>query len=44
MKTKLRYAWEKYWRIKMPYKHCKTIETLSKRDDVIILKQGKGRG
>ena len=28
----------------MPYKHRKTIENLSKRDDVIILKQDKGRG
>ena len=27
----------------MPYKCLKTIENLSKRDDVIILKQGKGR-
>ena len=26
------------------YKHCKTIENLSNRDDVIILKQDKGRG
>ena len=28
----------------MPYKHRKTIENLSKRDDVIILKQDKSRG
>ena len=43
-KTKLRDACEKYCRIKIPYKHRKTIENLSKRDDVIILKQDKGRG
>ena len=43
-KTKLRDACEKYCRIKMPYKHRKTIENLSKRDDVIILKQDKSRG
>ena len=44
VKTKLRDACEKYYRIKMPYKHRKSIENLSKRDDVIILKQDKGRG
>ena len=44
VKTKLRDACEKYCRIKIPYKHHKTIENLSKRDDVIILKQDKGRG
>ena len=44
VKTKLRDACEKHCRIKMPYKHRKTIENLSKRDDVIILKQDKGRG
>ena len=30
--------------MKIRYKHRKTIENLSKRDDVIILKQDKGRG
>ena len=44
VKTKLRDAYEKYCRIKIPYKHHKTIENLSKRDDVLILKQDKGRG
>ena len=43
-KTKLRDACAKYCRIKIPYKHSKTIENLSKRDDVIILKQDEGRG
>ena len=38
VKTKLRDACEKYIRIKIPYKHRKTAENLSKRDDVIILK------
>ena len=42
-KTKFRDACEKYCRIKIPYKHRKTIENLSKRHDVIILKQDKGR-
>ena len=44
VKTKLRDACEKYCRMKIPFKHRKTIETLSKRDDVITLKQDKGRG
>ena len=44
VKTKLRDACGKYCRIKIPYKHRKTIENLSKRDGVIILKQDKGRG
>ena len=43
VKSKLRDACEKYWRIKIPYNHRKTIENLSKRDDVIILKQDKRR-
>ena len=42
-KTKLRDACAKYCRIKIPYKHRKTIENVSKRDDVIIVKQDKGR-
>ena len=44
VKTELRDTCQKYCRIKIPYKHRKTIEHLSKRDDVIILKQHKGRG
>ena len=43
VKTKLRDACEKCCRIKIPYKHRRIIENLSKRDDVIILKQYKGR-
>ena len=31
-------------RIKIPYEHHQAIENLSKRDDVIILKQDKDRG
>ena len=34
----------KYCRIKIAYKYRKTMDTLSKGDDVIILKQGKCRG
>ena len=30
--------------MKIPYQDRKTIENLSKRNDVIILKQDKGRG
>ena len=44
LKSKLRDTCEEYWRIKIPYKHLKTIENLSKQEDVIILKQDKGRG
>ena len=44
MKSKLRDACEKYWRITVPYKHRKNIENLSKRGDAVILKQDKGRG
>ena len=44
LKTKLRDACEKYCRKKIPYKHHKTIENVSKKDDVIILKQDKERG
>ena len=44
VKAKLRDACEKYCRIKISYKHRKTIGNLSKRNDVIILKQDKGRG
>ena len=36
VKTKLRDSCEKHCRIKVPYKHRKNIENLSKRDDVII--------
>ena len=43
-KTKLRDASKKYCRMKIPYQDRKTIENLSKRNDVIILKQDKGRG
>ena len=42
-KTKLRDACAKYCRMKIPHKHRKTIENVSKRDDVIIVKQDKGR-
>ena len=44
VKTKLRDACEKYCRMKIRYKHRKTIKNLSKRHDIIILKQDKGRG
>ena len=44
VKTKLRDACEKYCRITIRYRHCKSIENLSKRDDVINFNQGKGKG
>ena len=44
VKTKLRDACEKYCRMKIRYKHRKTIKNLSKRDVIIILKQYTGRG
>ena len=44
VKTKLRSACEKYSNIKVPHKQRKIIFDLSKRDDIILLKQDKGRG
>ena len=44
IKTKLRNTCEKYCNIKVPYAQRKIISYLSKRDDIVILKQDKGRG
>ena len=44
VKTKLRSTFEKYSNIKVPHTQRKIISGLSKRDDVILLKQDKARG
>ena len=43
IKTKLRNTCEKYCNIKVPYSQRKIISNLSKRDDIVIFKQDKGR-
>ena len=43
IKPKLRNTCKKYCNIKVPYAHRKIIYNLSKRDDIVILKQDKGR-
>ena len=44
IKTKLRNTWEKYTKIKEPYKYRKIINELRKREDIAVLKADKGRG
>ena len=44
IKTKLRNACEKYSKVKVPYKHRKIVLELSKNENIVILKQDKGRG
>ena len=44
LKTKLRHTYDQYSRIKVPYKHRETIENLRKRNDIVVMKQDKGRG
>ena len=44
IKTKLRSTSEKYPKVKVPYKHRKIVLELSKNENIVILKQGKGRG
>ena len=44
IKTKLRNPWEKYTKIKEPYKYRKIINKLRKREDIAVLKADKGRG
>ena len=44
LKTKLRNTYEQYSRIKVPFKHKKVIDNLRKREDIVIMKQDKGRG
>ena len=43
IKTKLRNTWEKYTKIKEPYKYRKIINELRKREDIAVLKADKGR-
>ena len=43
-KTKLRNTCEKYCNVKVPYKYRDIVSKLSKREDIVILKQVKGRG
>ena len=44
IKTKLRSTCEKYFNIMVPHTQRKIISDLSKRDDIILLKQDKGQG
>ena len=44
LKTKLRKTYDLYSKIKVPYKHRQTIQNLRNREDIIVLKQDKGRG
>ena len=44
LKTKLRSTCEKYSKIHVPYKYKKVINDLSKNENIVILKQDKGRG
>ena len=44
IKTKLRNTCEKYSKVKVPYKHRKIVLELSKNENILILKQDKGRG
>ena len=43
IKTKLRSTSEKYPKVKVPYKHRKIVLELSKNENIVILKQDKGR-
>ena len=44
IKTKLRNTCEKYCNVKVPYKYRDIVSKISKREDIVILKQDKGRG
>ena len=44
LKTKLRRTCEKYSKIHVPYKYKEVIDSLSKNENIVILKQHKGRG
>ena len=44
IKTKLRNTCEKYCNVKVPCKYKDIVSKLSKREDLVILKQDKGRG
>ena len=43
IKTKLRNTCENYSKIKVPYMHRKIVLELSKNENIVILKQDKGR-
>ena len=43
MKIKLRNTCEKYCNLKFPYKYGDIVSKLSKRKDIVILNQDKGR-
>ena len=43
IKTKLRNTCEKYCNVKVPYKYRDIVSKLSKREDIVILKQDKDR-
>ena len=42
IKTKLRNTCKKYCNVKVPYKYGDIVSKLSKREDIVILKQDKG--
>ena len=44
IKTKLRSSCEKYYNTQTPYKYKSIIKQLSMNEEVIIMKQDKGRG
>ena len=44
IKTKLRNTYKKYSKVKFPYKHRKIVLELSKNENIVTLKQDKGRG
>ena len=44
LKTKFLSTFQNYNKIKVPYKHQDTIKKLSENNDIMLLKQDKGRG
>ena len=44
LKTKLRNIWDRYNRIRLPYKFQKIVEKLARNNSIMVLKQDKGRG
>ena len=44
IKTQLRNTCKKYSKVKVPCRHRKFVLELSKTENIVILKQGKGRG
>ena len=43
-KAKFHSTCEKYTRIKVPYEYQQTVKGLSKNQNIVIMKQDKGRG